>query len=93
MQESVEEVVQDLVSEGLDMQEAMARVEIDAQETRAQLLAYQRGREDEVVRAHDRISTLEAIIMDIQARHQTEMQRLLDEITELRGRMDAAPSS
>ncbi|GJT94055.1 hypothetical protein Tco_1082900 [Tanacetum coccineum] len=70
------------------------QLEIKLQEACTQISGFQREQVryyDEIVLAHVRISTLEMIIEDIQVRHRSYMQSLLDTIHELKNHKGGPP--
>ncbi|GJS53084.1 hypothetical protein Tco_0626446 [Tanacetum coccineum] len=92
--EHMEDKIEGLGNGRVIIQRDFDQLETELQEARTQISRFQReqmGHDDEIVLAHVRTSTLEILIEDIQIRHRSDMQSLLDKIHELKNHKGGPP--
>ncbi|GKD13005.1 hypothetical protein Tco_1197412 [Tanacetum coccineum] len=85
--EHIEDKIEGLGNGQVIIQRDFDQLETKLQEARTQIYGFQREQirhDDKIVLARVRISTLEMIIEDIQVRHRSDMESLLDKIHELK---------
>nr|GEW07372.1 hypothetical protein [Tanacetum cinerariifolium] len=85
--ENIKDNIEGLGKGRVIIQQDFDNMETKIQETRAQVAKFQRkqlGQNNKIALAHFRITDLEQIIKEIQARHQADKESLLDVIYELK---------
>nr|GEY68190.1 hypothetical protein [Tanacetum cinerariifolium] len=93
--EEMEDKIRGLGNGRVTIQRDFDRLETELEETRTQIAGLQKkqiGRDDDVVLARVRISTLEMIIEDFEVRHRSNMKSFLDKISPKRTSTSTVPS-
>ncbi|GKB62404.1 hypothetical protein Tco_0918590 [Tanacetum coccineum] len=92
--EHVEDKIEGLGNGQVIIQQDFDQLETELQEALTQIARFQKkqmGHDDEIVLARVRISTLEMIIEDIQVRHRSDINSLLDMVHELKNHKGGPP--
>ncbi|GKD92068.1 hypothetical protein Tco_1371905 [Tanacetum coccineum] len=92
--EHMEDKIEGLGNGRVIIQRDFDQLEIELQESRTQIAGFHRkqiGRDDEIVLARIRTSTLEILIEDIQVHRRSDMKSLLDKIHELKNHKGGPP--
>ncbi|GKD40673.1 hypothetical protein Tco_1260880 [Tanacetum coccineum] len=92
--EHMEDKIEGLGNGQFIIQRDFDQLETELQEARTQIYGFQREqirRDEEIVLARVRTSTLEILIEDIQVHHQSDMKSLLDKIHELKNHKGGPP--